>query len=146
MSRVWKRKITYTTPTGTDTPDNPFDTQKQDITQPSAAVSNTDADVYGGVARGFLTFQDDQTSVAMSTDSGGSYEAVQITKDMLNCYRRETLASQEGYCVPDPFNNVCQTCQDVEDPPGSGCLVGDTTCANNYFASPIAGATKGTTT
>ena len=96
--------------------------------------------------------------VTASTDSRDWYNAElktthQLTDEMNVCYRRETSGetgprggpnADQSFCVPDLINiGSCQQCfDDIEDPPGSGCRVGDDTCANNYMNSPVAGGSR----
>ena len=134
-TRVWRKKTTAA--------QDPFETQKQDITKGTAAITDSDRDVYGQRALGFRTFQDDQTSVqTVTVDDSGNMESAALTKEMLNCYRRSARDNTSEYCVPDALGSACQTCIDQEDPPGSGCFVNDSSCVNNYLNSPISGATK----
>jgi len=75
-------------------------------------------------------------TTAVVDDDSVAYESGRLEPEMLNCYRP---TEDDDICVPDVLGNACMSCQDTEDPPGSGCYAGDTTCANNYFASRAGG-------
>ena len=79
-----------------------------------------------------------RATVQTLTDDG-TYVTATLTGGMSACYRQDDF---EAYCVPDVLGNTCMPCNDIVDPPNSGCMASDTSCLNNY-ANALAGQSKG---
>jgi hypothetical protein len=106
-------------------------------TQPPAPFEELQASP-DATAAGYRTYERAALQEIYSTFDSGAYQSAALTDDMLNCYRRR---SSDDICVPNILGSTCMSCQDHEDPPGSGCFAGDETCRNNY-SQARSGGTK----